>query len=193
MSSNATQFTTGPTRDVQPGDTPDLNDGQLSRPQSVSNILRGQACVIDSADGLIKIATDALVAAGNAPFVPIESVDNSAGLAGDTEMAGMTAPQRIAVTWEADTTLGLTLYPGDYVMVDNTITAGNVAKWSAGAASGNPKYARFLGIEAALFDRATTTPFGETLTAGIVPDQSVTLADGQTKVIWVQLVENGLQ
>ena len=91
----STQFPTGPTRNVQAGDTPDLNDGQLSRPQSATNILRGQACIIDAADGFIKIATNALVGAGNPPFVPIESVDNSGGAAGDTEMAGMAAPQRI--------------------------------------------------------------------------------------------------
>ena len=101
--------------------------------------------------------------------------------------------KELAVVFEADTTLGLTLFPGDYVMVDDTLTAGRVGKWSAGAASNNPKYARFLGIEAALLDRATASPFGETLTPGIVPDQSVTLADGETQVIWVQLVENGLQ
>ncbi len=187
----STQFPTGPTRNVQAGDTPDLNDGQLSRPiVAALNLLRGQACIIDAADGEIKIATNALVGVGNPPFVPTESVDNTAdGL----EASGITAPQRVAVVFEADTTLGLTLFPGDYVMVDDTITAGRVAKWSAGAASNNPKYARFLGIEAALLNRATTTPFGETLTTGIVPDQSVTLADGETQVIWVQLVENGLQ
>ena len=33
----STQFSTGPTRNVQAGDTPDLNDGQLSRGSRSSN------------------------------------------------------------------------------------------------------------------------------------------------------------
>lgn len=189
----STQFAAGPTRDVQAGDTPDLNDGLLSRRQSAVNIARGQACVLAPITGLVTLATDALVGAGAAPFVPIESVDNSGGAAGATEMSGVGAPQRVALTFQADTTLGLVLSPGDYVMVDNTVTLGNVARWTAGAASGNPKYARFLGIEAALLDRAVATPFDETLTVGVVPDQIVTLANGVTKVGWFQLVENGLQ
>ena len=53
------------------------------------------------------------------------------------------------------------------------------------------KYARFLGIEAALFERDSSTPFGESLTPGIIPDQTVTFtAAGQTKVIWVQLTDS---
>ena len=42
------------TRNVQPGDTPDLNDGLLSRPVDISTtILRGQACIIDDTDGFV--------------------------------------------------------------------------------------------------------------------------------------------
>jgi len=186
----STQFTAGPTRDVQPGDTPDLNDGLLSRIQAVQNIARGVACYINQAStppGAITIGTAALGLAGNSPFVPIESVDNSGGAVGDTEMSGVSAPQRVAVTWEADTTAGLTLAPGDYVKIFGTV--GNVARWTNGDVDA-PKYARYLGIEAALLDRDAVTPFDETLTPGIIPDQSVTLADGVTKTIWVQLVEN---
>ena len=186
----STQFTAGPTRDVQPGDTPDLNDGLLSRIQAVQNIARGVACYLNSAStppGAITIGTAALGLAGNAPFVPIESVDNSGGAVGDTEMSGVTPPQRVALTWEADTTAGLTIAPGDYLKIFGVV--GNVARWTDGDTDA-PKYARFLGIEAALLDRDATTPFDETLTPGIVPDQSVTLADGETKTIWVQLMEN---
>ena len=181
----STQFSTGPTRNIQPGDTPDLNDGQLSRPQAAQNITRGQACFIIA--GNITIATSAVAGVGHAPFVPTESVDNSSGSAGGTEMSGITAPQRVALTYESTGTE--TLNPGDYLKIDAG-TPGNVTEWLAADAA-ELKYARFLGIEAALFNRSTTTPFGETLTAGIVPDQSVTFtAANQTRVIWVQLMES---
>ena len=184
----STQFSTGPTRDVQPGDTPDLNDGLLSRPQAVQNIARGQACYMDEASGNITLATTTLAAQGSSPFVPIESVDNSGGSAGDTEMSGVTAPQRVAMTIEFDTTQGLTIYPGDYLRVDPGAT-GFLHKWINGNDS-HFKYARFLGIEAALLDRDASTPFDETLTPGVVPDQSATGANNDTFVGWVQLVEN---
>ena len=46
----STQFSVGPTRDVQPGDTPDLNDSLLSRAQAAENIARGLACFIAHGD-----------------------------------------------------------------------------------------------------------------------------------------------
>lgn len=182
----STQFTAGPTRDVQPGDTPDLNDGLLSRAQSVANIARGIACYM--VDGFVTIGTTALAATGVSPFVPIESVDNSGGVAGDTEMSGVTAPQRVALTFET-ITAALTLFPGDYVKISTT-TPGIVNKWLDTVDAAGLKYARFLGIEAALLDRDAATPFDETLTPGIVPDQSVTGADLAQFVGWFQLVEN---
>ena len=182
----STQFPVGPTRDVQPGDTPDLNDGLLSRAMAVQNIARGTACYIDAGNGLITIGTTALGAEGASPFVPIESVDNS----GDDglEMSGVRPPQRVALTFET-VTGALTLYPGDYVKVSAAVP-GIVNKWIDGTDAAGLKYAVFLGIEAALLDRSTTTPFDETLTPGIVPDQSVTGADGDQFVGWFQLVEN---
>lgn len=180
----STQFTTGPTRDIQPGDTPDLNDGLLSRPQSVDNISRGEACYIVT--GNVTKATVALSGIGHAPFVPIESVDNSSGSAGDTEMSGVTPPQRVALTYRSVGTETLT--PDDYLKISPT--AGQVTQWLVANAA-ELKYARFLGIEAALLDRAILTPFDEALTPGIVPDQSVTFTGAdQFKVIWVQLMES---
>lgn len=185
------QFPSGPTRNVQAGDTPDLNDGLLSRPSSIA-IIRGGAYVIDPSDGLIKVPTDTLVGTnGAAPFVPIEALSAVA----NQPVSGVGAPQRVALTFEANTTLGLNLYPGDYVMVDASLdTDTNVGRWTPGALSGNPKYARFLGIEAALLETDDATPYGESLTEGVVPDQAITgLADGDTKVGWFQLLENGIQ
>ncbi len=182
----STQFTEGPTRDVQPGDTPDLNDGLLSRAQAAENIARGIASYM--VNGFVTIGTTALADAGHSPFVPIESVDNSGGALGDTEMSGVVAPQRIALTLET-ITAALTLFPGDYVKISTT-TPGIVNKWLNGTDAAGLKYARFLGIEAALLDRDLNTPFDETLTPGIVPDQSVTGANLQQFVGWFQLMEN---
>ena len=198
------QFPTSPTRDVQAGDTPDLNDGLLSRKfaaatTTVNTRQRGFAYVINIANGQVVDATNTRVAAGDAPFVPVESVTVDATNSLVTlngEVSGVTAPQRVALTFEANTDLGLTLAPGMYVMIDETLAVGNVGKWTTGATSGNPKYARFLGIEAALLDKSgdtgdPNTDFIETLSPGIVPDQSITgLLTGETKVGWFQLVEN---
>ena len=182
----STQFPVGPTRDVQPGDTPDLNDGQLSRSQAAENISRGVACYLVA--GNITIGTTVLAATGVSPFVPIESVDNSGGVAGDTEMSGVVAPQRVALTFET-ITAALTLNPGEYVKISLT-TPGIVNRWLDGTDANGLKYARFLGIEAALLDRKLTTDFDETLTVGIVPDQSVTGTNLQQFTGWFQLVEN---
>ena len=52
------------------------------------------------------------------------------------------------------------------------------------------KYARFLGIEAGLFVIEYSTPFGESRTLGIIPDQTVTFpAAEQNTVVWVQLTD----
>ncbi len=182
----STQFTPGPTRDVEPGDTPDLNDGLLSRSQAAENIARGVACYI--IDGDVTIATSGVAATGHTMFVPIQSVDNSGGAPGDTEISGVIAPQRVALTFETITG-ALTLFPGDYVKISAT-TPGIVNRWIPGSDAAPLKYARFLGIEAALLDKNALTPFDETLTPGIVPDQSVTGTNLQQFVGWFQLMEN---
>lgn len=183
----STQFPTGPTRRVQAGDTPDLNDGLLSRGIAASlNLARGNACVL--VDGNITLATLALMAAGHAPFVPIESVDNSAGAAGALEASGVEAPQRVALLVEASSTA---LNPGDFVKPSNNAD-GTVERWIPTTDAHFEKYAKYLGKEAAVFDRATTTPFSETLTPGIVPDQTLTpTADPADNVGWFQLMAAG--
>lgn len=183
----STQFPTGPTRDIQPGDTPDLNDGQLSIKMAAQNIPRGTACFVQNS-GNVTIAVSTAAGTGYSPFVPVESVDNSSGTAGGTAISGVTNPQRIAVTYESTGTE--TLNPGDYLKISAT-TPGRVTEWLTATDSAEFKYARFLGIEAGLFERDSSTPFGESLTPGIIPDQTVTFtAAGQTKVIWVQLTES---
>ena len=179
----STQFTAGPTRDVQPGDTPDLNDGLLSRPQAATLINRGEACYLVA--GNITIATEALSNDGRAGFVPVESVDNSAGVAGDTEMQGVTSPQRVALVI-GDATVISTFNPGDYAKIGDV--PGQLTNMLTTEVAGL-RYARYLGIEAALLDRDAVTPFDETLTPGIVPDQTVVVAAGATAVAWFQLIE----
>lgn len=181
----STSFSVGPTRRIQQGDTPDLNDGLLSRPQAVDNILRGEACFLIA--GNVTVATAAVAGAGHAPFVPIESVDNSGGSAGDTEMSGVAAPQRVAMRVEASSAA---IDPGEYVKI--SATDGQVELWVVADAA-ELKYARYLGKEAAVFDRATTTPFSETLSVGIVPDQTLTptaTATDDANVGWFQLMES---
>lgn len=179
-------FSVGPTRRIQAGDTPDLNDGQLSRGIAASlNLARGNACYL--VDGNITLATLALSIAGHRPFVPTESVDNSSGGAGALEASGVEAPQRVALLVEASSTA---LNPGDYVKPSNNAD-GTVERWVPTTDDQRNKYAVYLGKEAALLDRATTTPFAETLTAGIVPDQTLTpTATAADNVGWFQLIEN---
>jgi len=180
----STQFPTGPTRQVQAGDTPDLNDGLLSRTIVASlNLARGNACLL--VNGEIVLSTLALMAAGHAPFVPIESVDNT----GDgLEASGVEAPQRVALLLEASSAA---LDPGEFVKPSNNAD-GTVEKWVPTTDAHFEKYAKYLGKEAALLDRDTSTPFDETLTVGIVPDQTLTpTATAADNVGWFQLMEAG--
>ncbi len=178
----STQFSVGPTRDVQPGDTPDLNDALLSRGIAAINLQRGQACFIKS--GVVTVAVVADAIAGFGAFVPVESVDNSGGSPGDLEASGITPDQRVALAAEDSSA---TLQPGDFVKI--SATAGEVELFVVTTDDQRLKYARYLGKEAALLDRDASTPFGETLTPGIVPDQSLTPVTG-ANVGWFQLVES---
>lgn len=177
----STQFSTGPTRNVQPGDTPDLNDGQLSRGIAAStNLSRGIASFVKA--GFVTIAAVADAAAGYAPFVPTASVDNSGGADGDENVSGITADQRVAIgvlIGSAD------LNPDDFVKISTT--PGLVERWVPTTDDQRLKYARYLGIEAALLDRNTVSPYDETLTPGIVPDQVLTPVSGDNTA-WFQLL-----
>jgi hypothetical protein len=179
----STQFSTGPTRQIQPGDTPDLNDGLLSREAAVDNIARGEACFVIG--GLVTVATQSLDDAGHSPFVPVESVDNSGNA--NLPISGVSNPQRVAMRVEASSAA---IDPGEYVKI--SATDGQVEKWDITTDAGELKYAKYLGKEATLLNRAAASPFGETLTAGIVPDQTLTPSAGTTddnNVGWFQLEE----
>jgi hypothetical protein len=118
-------------------------------------------------------------------IVPIEDGDNTNGVAGDINVSGVAPNQRVALT-VGNSSAEVVLNPGDFVKISNV--TGQVMRM-ADADGNNLRYARYLGKEAALLDVNSVTPFDETLTVGIVPDQSLTVASGETGVGWFQLVE----
>ena len=103
-------FGEGPTRQIQPGDTPDLNDGLLSRNVPTSTtILRGDATYLINGD--VTIATQALARAGHTPFVPIESIDNQS--ADPVPISGVGPPQRVALQVKEGSN---PIDPGEFVL-----------------------------------------------------------------------------
>lgn len=162
-------FSVNPTRNIKKGDTPDLNDGEQSIRMAAQNIPRGTACVVIL--GFVTIATVAN-SIDNSRFVPIRDRDNSTGAPGDLEITGVSAPQKVALETLDD------LDVGDFVEV--SATDGIVQKATTGA-----KYARYKGKEAVLLNTNTLTPFEQTLTDGVVPDEP--LLAGETG--WFQLIE----
>ncbi len=165
-------FGISPTRNIQAGDTPDLNDGQQSIRMAAQNIPRGTMCAIVL--GIVTIAT-AANSVDNSRFVPIESKDNSAGSPGDLEIKGVSAPQKVALKLSTDG--GLTV--GEFVEVSAAFD-GEVKEAAAGA-----KVARYLGKEAALLNTNVATPFEQTLTEGVVPEQLLLAGE----IGWFQLIE----
>jgi len=180
MSVNPTQFNAGPTRDVQAGDTPDLNDGLLSREADDDNIDRGELCLLIG--GLVTVATATLATDANAVFVPIESVANAGPLG--LPISGVTAPQRVALRAGADS--NITFFPGAYGKVSNV---DGVVEPMVDNDADNLRVVRYLGKEAALLDKAGTPTFAESLSSGIVPDENLVVLSGQFGVGWFQLVE----
>lgn len=162
-------FSTSPTRNIKKGDTPDLNDGQVSTKMAAQNIPRGTICAVVA--GFVTIATIAN-SIDNARFTPIEDKDNSTGSPGDLEIKGVTAPQKVALE-----TLDQIEVQG---FAEVSATDGIVQAATTGA-----KVARYLGKEAALLNTNLSTPFEQTLTDGVVPDEP--LLAGETG--WFQLIE----
>lgn len=144
-------------------------------PMAAENIARGTVCVVD--DGNVTIATTALTAAAvaNRTCVAIESVDNSGGSAGDLNIGVVFAPEIVAVQTKT------ALNPGDFLKV---VTAGTVSEL-VDTDDLDIKVGAYVGKEAAVFSRASTTPFQETLSAGIVPDQDAAIDD----IVWIQLID----
>lgn len=162
-------FSVNPTRNIKQGDTPDLNDGQQSIRMAAQNIPRGILCIVVA--GIVTIGTIAN-SIDNSRFVPIQDKDNSAGSPGDLEIKGVTAPQKVALTTLDQIEVGGF---GELSATDGVIQA----------ATTGAKVARYLGKEAALLNTNLSTPFEQSLTQGVVPDEP--LLAGETG--WFQLVE----
>ena len=180
MSSTLSEFSSGNdgTRPIQQGDTPDIqNDFAVSVAMGAENITKGTKCFIV---GGFVVTT---VAANNTfpvtPCVPTESKDNSTGAPGDLELRVMLPGQMVALLGSGIFTVG------QY----GTITGTDViTALSETAINTTRKYSRYMGKEGAIFARDGTTPYTETLSVGIVPDQN--LADAE--VGWFKLVESAL-
>ena len=160
---------------IQKGETARPHQIVEYYPQAAENITRGTVCVVD--DGNVTIATTALTAAAvaNRVCVAVEDVDNSGGSAGDTNIGVVFAPAIVAVQTKT------ALNPGDFVKV---VTAGTVSEL-VDTDDLDIKVGAYLGKEGAVFARAAGTPFRETLSDGIVPDQDAAIDD----TVWIQLID----
>jgi len=145
-------------------------------PCAAENIPRGTLCIVE--EGNVTIATTTNYV-GNRVCASVESVDNSGGAAGDLNI-GVVFP-KVLVALQTSSTLN----PGDYVKVSGT--AGQVEEFVDG--TGNDDKDLMVGVyrgkEGAVFARAGTTPYRETLSAGIVPEQDAAVND----IVWVELLD----
>lgn len=169
-------FSVSPTRNIQAGDTPNLNDGLLSRPMVTSNITRGLACVITNS-GLVAIATDSNTA-NKTPFVPIESKNNSGGEAEDLEMEGVGPGQIIALKVTSASSI---IRIGNIVQISSV--NGEVIIWNK--TNNSLRYAVYIGKDAAVLNKNDSTPFEESLSSGVVPDTSINASE----IGWFRLLE----
>lgn len=175
-----TEFTSGNdgTRPIQAGDTPDIQDDfGVSVPIAAQNRAKGDACQMKG--GFLQQALVADILLPLSPVVPTESKDNSTGSPGDLEMRVIGAGQIIALLGSG------IFFVGQYARVTGN---GVITAIPEVANTTHRKYARYIGKEGAIFARASGTPFTETLSTGIVPDQN--LADAE--IGWFELVESAL-
>lgn len=173
------EFTSsGGTRDIQQGDTPGLDYLGVSIGVGDSqNLVKGEPCFI--VNGFVVAAATTENDAPTVPVVPTESKDNSTGGDGDLEIRVVLPGQIIALT------AGGAFTVGQYATI---LTTSTITALANTATNITRKYARYIGKEAAIFSIDGTTPFDQSLSTGIVPDQS--LAD--TEVGWFMLVESAL-
>lgn len=169
----------GGTRAIQAGDTPTLDDLGVSVPMGATqNLAKGDVCYISGGVVIAALATDVLDPLVSC--IPTESKDNSTGGAGDLEIRVILPNQVVAIKGDSIFTVGQ--YGG--ISVDNELIAISQAAQNTTI----NKFARYLGKEAAIFAIDGTTPFDQSLSTGIVPDQN--LAD--TEIGWFVLTESAL-
>lgn len=164
-------------RAIAQGDTPTLDDLGVSVAMGAENIVKGTPCYI--VGGFVVTAVSAENDSPTVPCVPTESKDNSAGSPGDLQLRVVLPHQVVALTGSGTFTVG------QYATI---LSTGVITALANTATNTTRKYARYLGKEAAIFAIAASTPFDQTLSDGIVPDQDL----ATTEVGWFVLVESGL-
>lgn len=174
----STEFTSsGGTRNIEAGDTPGLDYLGVSVAMAAADIAKGDVCYIIG--GLVTPALIADVLNPVTAVIPTESIDNSddEGL----EIRVVLPNHPVAILAHDVFTVG------QYGAVSDT--DGELLPIPQTAANTTVrKFARYMGKEAAIFSIDSTTPFDQTLSSGIVPDQSLA-AD---EVGWFMLVESAL-
>jgi len=175
----STEFaSSGGTRNIEAGDTPGLDYLGVSVAMGEGeNLTKGTPCFI--VGGFVVTAATTENGSPTVPVVPTESIDNSAGLDGDLEIRVILPNQPIALTAGGPFTVG------QYATI---VTDGIITALSNTATNTTRKFARYMGKEAAVFSIDSTTPFDQSLSTGIVPDQSLALDE----VGWFMLVESAL-
>lgn len=169
MSSPVT--TAAPFRAIEAGDVLEL--GFLAKYFRISNILvtKGDILVPNITPGASAFLIKPVVSAISSQFyVAIETVDNSAGSAGDLSIGVASDGDLVALK------SGSIMVAGDTVGIDASVVTEVITIDPDVAASLNLKVGTYEGKEAATFDRDTSTPFTETLNGSrIFPDNA---ADG---------------
>ena len=139
-------------------------------------ITKGQVCVIDSSGNLVTAPTSAT--AGKQHFVSLETVDNSAGSAGD--LSCPVAVRGHFVTVVADGTI----LPGQPVKT-STSTAGRVLAFAVGTDAEGLKVGYYTGKEGGSVNKSiSTSPYLETFTDG---ENFLTASAAQGNVIEIEL------
>lgn len=143
-----------PYQAFEAGDVVSLNFIAEYYPINAVNLTKGLLLAKIGASNLAVSPTSAV--AGSEYFVSIEAKDNSGGSAADLSIG---VAKRGDIVGIVTTTI---LIAGDPVKSSTTVV-GQVEKFIVGTDAEGLKVGYYVGKEAATFDRASTTPFAETL------------------------------
>lgn len=143
-----------PYQALEAGDVVSLNFIAEFYPINAVNLAKGVVLAKIGASNLAISPTTAV--AGTQYFVSTEAKDNSGGAAAGLSIAVAKQNDIVAVV---TTTI---LIAGDPVKTSTSV-AGQVEKFVVGTDAEGLKVGYYVGKEAGTFDRASTTPFRETL------------------------------
>ena len=143
-----------PYQAFEAGDVVSLNFIAEYYPINAVNLAKGKLLAKIGASNLQISPTTPV--AGTEYFVSIESKDNSGGSDGDLSIG---VAKRNDIVGIVTTTI---LIPGDPVKSSTSVT-GQVEKFVVGTDAEGLKVGYYVGKEAGTFDRASSTPFAETL------------------------------